>query len=160
MKNIVLIGMPSCGKTSLGKKVARKLKMDFVDIDHVIIENEHRSIPKIFELYEESGFRERETIATKQVSKLSNTVIATGGGIIKNKINIDYLKENGTIVFIDRNLELLVSEDSNRPLLKNKDAITLLYNERIQLYKQYAEIRVPNNSDFFTCAYEIIGYFK
>lgn len=160
MKNIVLIGMPSCGKSSIGKKLARYLHMNFIDMDQVIIDNEGKSIPDMFQLYGESGFRDRETKAAKQVSHYKNAIIATGGGVILKEINMEYLKRNSTIIFINRNLDLLISDDSNRPLSRSKEALSNLYHQRIDLYHKYADYTVFNNHDFFECVERIMVIVK
>ena len=90
MKNIILIGMPSSGKSTIGKTIAEKLNKTFVDMDDEIISYANMSIPDIFALKQEAGFREIETIITKKVAAKSNCVIATGGGVIKKAENMQY----------------------------------------------------------------------
>ena len=160
LRNIVLIGMPSAGKSTIGKLLENKTEKIFVDIDDVIVKQENMSIPEIFRLKEEKGFRKIESEVTSLIAKQSNQIIATGGGIIKNKQNIDTLKENGIIIFIDRSLDKLVSNDANRPLSSSKEAVKKLYEERYLLYNKYADIIVFNNDDIETCVTEIIEKCK
>ena len=114
-ENIVLIGMPGCGKTTIGKVAAAELNMNFIDTDDEIAKEAGKEIPRIFEEAGEDGFRELESEIIARVSAVQGAVIATGGGAILRQRNIDLLKENGIIVFIDRPLEKLVTTD-NRPL--------------------------------------------
>ncbi len=156
MKNIILIGMPSCGKSSIGQEVAKRLHMNFIDMDAVIVKEAKMTIPEIFKQLGEVGFREKETQVAKQLSQLTNSVIATGGGVIKKPINMEYLKEGGSVFFIDRDLSLLISEDPNRPLSSSKEAVKQLYEQRIDLYRQYATHIIENNHDLYDCIDKII----
>ena len=158
--NVALIGMPSCGKTTIGMLLQDELQKEFIDVDEVIVQNANSSIPYIFETQGETGFRKMETEATLQCSKMINKIISTGGGVIKNKINIDYLKESSVIVFIDRDLENLITYDPNRPLSSSKEAVTKLYNERYPLYTKYADIIVKNNGDIKDTVKEIISMIQ
>jgi shikimate kinase len=144
--NIVLIGMPGCGKTTIGKLLAEKLTKKFVDVDAYIEETQKRTIPEIF-TQGENYFRDIESQAVKNVAKLESHVISTGGGVIKRRENIDALKESGIIIFIDRPIETIASDvdTENRPLLKDKkEALFALYKERYPLYKEYCDFRVEN----------------
>ena len=158
--NLVLIGMPSAGKTTIGKFLEEKCGKRYIDMDDEIIKKAGMSIPEIFKQYEESGFRKIESDVAKEVSKLNNCVIATGGGIIKFKRNIDALKENGILIFIDRSLENLVGYDPNRPLSSSKEAVKKLYEERYSLYCTYADIMVKNDTDISDCVQEIMDKLK
>ena len=132
--NIVLIGMPSAGKTTIGKMLEDRMQKEFIDLDDVIIEKAGKSIPEIFEESGEAGFRAIETEAAIEVSKLNNKIIATGGGTIKHKVNMDYLRQNGITIFIDRDVDKLISSDPNRPLSKSSDALQKMHAERLPLY--------------------------
>jgi shikimate kinase len=144
--NIVLIGMPGCGKTTIGKLLAEKLNKSFIDVDSYIEEVENRTIPEIF-LQGEIYFRDIETKAVKKASKGEAQVISTGGGVIKRQENIEALKENGIIIFIDRPVEDIASDvdTENRPLLKDKkEALFTLYKERYALYVAACDYQVKN----------------
>lgn len=140
-RNIVLVGMPSAGKTSVGKELANRLNMSFVDSDDVIVNNIGMSIKDYFAANDEKAFRDRETEAILELSKKNNQVIATGGGAVLRQENVDFLKMNGLVVFLDRNVEdLLVTDD--RPLSKSMDAIREMYKIRLPLYEKAADKQI------------------
>ncbi|WP_129598634.1 shikimate kinase [Anaerophilus nitritogenes] len=148
-KNIVLIGMPGCGKTTIGKLLAEKLDMDFCDLDEYIEKREEKSIPEIFEEGEDT-FRKIEASVVKELSQNSDMIISTGGGVVKNPENIENLKTNGIILFINRPIENIVSDIDiyTRPLLQNgKEKIYKLYEERYLLYKKYCDEEMINDED-------------
>ena len=153
--NIVLIGMPSAGKTTIGKMLENRMQKEFIDLDDIIIEKAGKSIPEIFEESGEAGFRAIETEAAIEVSKLNNKIIATGGGTIKHKVNMDYLRQNGITIFIDRDVDKLISSDPNRPLSKSTDALEKMHAERLPLYQKYAAYVAVNNSDIESTVTEI-----
>ena len=153
--NIVLIGMPSAGKTTIGKMLENRMQKEFIDLDDIIIEKAGKSIPEIFEESGEAGFRAIETEAAIEVSKLNNKIIATGGGTIKHKVNMDYLRQNGITIFIDRDVDKLISCDPNRPLSKSTDALEKMHAERLPLYQKYAAYVAVNNSDIESTVTEI-----
>ena len=153
--NIVLIGMPSAGKTTIGKMLENRMQKEFIDLDDIIIEKAGKSIPEIFEESGEAGFRAIETEAAIEVSKLNNKIIATGGGTIKHKVNMDYLRQNGITIFIDRDVDKLISSDPNRPLSKSTDALEKMHAKRLPLYQKYAAYVAVNNSDIESTVTEI-----
>ena len=154
--NIVLIGMPSAGKTTIGKMLENRMQKEFIDLDDIIIEKAGKSIPEIFEESGEAGFRAIETEAAIEVSKLNNKIIATGRGTIKHKVNMDYLRQNGITIFIDRDVDKLISSDPNRPLSKSSDALAKMHAERLPLYQKYAAYVAVNNSDIESTVTEIV----
>lgn len=161
-KSIVLIGMPGSGKTTIGLLISRRLKKKFVDMDNYIVTKQNMSIPDMFAISEDY-FRNAETECAKDLGKKKSIVIATGGGIIKRKENIDYLKHNSVIVFINRHPEDIVSDVdiNNRPLLKDGiDNIYKLYNERINLYKEYCNIEILNDTTIGDSVDKIIAAVK
>ncbi|MCK5128757.1 MAG: shikimate kinase [Clostridiales bacterium] len=144
-KNIVLIGMPGCGKTTLGRILAERLGYDFADMDY-LIEVKFGKIDDLF-TQGEDNFRQKETQIAKEVAKENKTVIATGGGIVTRAENMEALSQNGIIVFVDRELsEIILNMNwNNRPLLKdNKDHLEVLYNQRITLYNKYSDIHLKS----------------
>lgn len=143
-QNIVLIGMPTAGKTTISKLLSEAIERKVFDVDELIVLEEERSIPVIFEASGEAYFRSVESSIIKTLSKEKGIVIATGGGSILDPSNAEALKMNGKLVFIDRPLELLISEDS-RPLTSNHDKLTQIYNERIDLYRDVADIIIKND---------------
>lgn len=144
--NIVLIGMPGCGKTTVGKVLARILGYKFCDMDSYIQEISKKTIKELFEPSEEN-FRDWETKACEELSKCNKTIIASGGGVVTREKNIEILKKSCTILFIDRPVERIINDvDINsRPLLKDgKERLYNLYDERYELYKRAADIQVLN----------------
>ncbi len=145
-KNIVLIGMPGSGKSTVGKIIAQKLNMKFIDLDTEIENYLGMSIPDVFAGKGEEFFRNAETSCAKVVAGKTSLVIATGGGIILREENMKALAENGVIVFLDRPVKDILGEDlSGRPLLKDdSDRIYNLYNERIKLYNKYGMYKIES----------------
>lgn len=137
--NIVLIGMPSSGKTSVGKAVSEKLCKTFTDSDEEIVRSTGKSIPDIFADDGESVFRSIEKDVVKTVSMKNSQIISTGGGVILNEENIEVLKGNGRVYFLDRPLEKLITT-SDRPLSSNRSDLEKRYNERYELYKRAADV--------------------
>ncbi len=143
---IVIIGMPGCGKTTIGKILAKELNYNFYDMDQYIEETNGKSIKEIF-AKSEDYFREIETEACKELISKKRCVISTGGGVIKKGINIDILGEEGVILFINRPIEKIVGDIdiSNRPLLKDgKERLYKLYEERFHKYREAAQVEVIN----------------
>ncbi len=158
-QNIVLIGMPSCGKSTIGKKLASKLKKDFIDIDKEIEKEIGTSIQTYIETNGENAFRDLEEEVTKNVSKGNNQVISTGGGVIKRSQNITRLKQNGIICFIDRPLELL-KPTASRPLTNDFEKLKKTFEERYNIYMSSADIVVENKEEFVKCADKIYREVK
>ena len=137
-KNIVLIGMPACGKTTVGNLLSEELGMELFDSDKLISEKTGRDISDIFEKDGEPAFRKMESEAIAELSGKTGIIIATGGGAILNPENIRNLSKNGKIYFIDRPLEKLVPT-SDSPTASTFEAIKKRYEERYPLYKKYAD---------------------
>lgn len=135
--NIVLIGMPGCGKSTYGKKLSEEMNLEFVDTDELIVSKSGMTVPEIFEKFGEAGFRERETEVINEVTRRSRTVIATGGGAILNKENRLNLMMNAKVIFIDAPIDILAT--SGRPLSKDRAALEKLYEERIGIYRSMAD---------------------
>lgn len=147
MKNIVLIGMPGSGKTTVGLLLARQLGRRLLDTDAMVAAAEGRPIPALFSNQGESYFRDAETSAAKRAAAETNTVIATGGGMVLRPENMTELGRTGIVCFLDRPPELLTQTDhSGRPLIgADADRIFALYRQRIGLYRTYAQITVDNS---------------
>ena len=146
---VVIIGMPGSGKTTIGKILGRALDLKFYDMDEYIQERTSKSILELFENGEDY-FRNIETDMCRELSKEKNVLISTGGGVVKKKENIDALKKDALIIFLDRPVEKILEDVdvSKRPLLKDgKERVINLYNERYELYKKYADEIVVNDSD-------------
>lgn len=146
-QNIIIIGMPGSGKTTFGKALAQRLGRDFYDADDVIVEQEGKTIPELFAVSEDC-FRDAEVRASQSLAEKSGIVVACGGGVVKRSENMDIFKKTGTVFFLDRSPEDIVSDVdvSTRPLLKDgKQKVYDLYDERIALYRNAADYLVPNN---------------
>ena len=157
--NIVLIGMPSAGKTTIGKMLEEKLGKEFFDLDDMIIVKAGKSIPEIFQESGETGFRAIETEVAIEASKMNNKIIATGGGVVKHKVNMDFLRLNGITIFIDRDIDKLISSDPNRPLSSSKQALQQMYKERYPLYQKYAAYIAVNNANIDETVDDIVNAY-
>lgn len=160
MKNIVLIGIMGCGKTTIAKMLSKKLEMPVVDIDEYLVSKYHQSIPEMFAISEDY-FREREAICCKEVASLQGTIISTGGGIINNGENIEALKKNGKILYLDRPVEHIIKdvETSSRPLLKEgPQKLYDLFEKRHQKYIEACDYHIINNRSLDSIVDEIIEY--
>ena len=140
-KNIVLIGMPGCGKTTIGKRLAAELGKKFIDTDSEIIKEINMPISDYFARFGEESFRRLESEVIKRISAEQSAVTATGGGAVLNRENIRLLKENGTVVFIDRPIEKLVTS-SDRPLSSDREMLKKRYDERYGLYCSSADKKI------------------
>ena len=139
--NVALIGFMGVGKTAVGEALAKKLNRKFVELDLLIERKAGRSIPEIFQQDGEVAFRELEIEVTKEIAKEKYLVIACGGGIVLNKINIDRLKKEGIIVYLTASPRAIlkrVSEEGQRPLLE-VDNPTLTIRELLKFRKPFYE---------------------
>ncbi len=147
-ENIVLIGMPSCGKSSVGKRLALQMNKTFLDTDEEITKKIGMSISDFFACKGESAFRalEKETIAKICASgnRQGGMVIATGGGAILSEENVENLKANSTLIFLERSPERLVAT-SDRPLSSSTAALMALYHQRLPLYRNAADLCIDGN---------------
>ena len=142
--NIALIGMPSSGKTTLGKMLAKQLGRTFVDLDDEIVKTAGCSIPDIFAAEGEDGFRARETAETRRFGKEGRQLLSCGGGAVKRPENLRALRQNGVVLFIDRPVEAL-AVGGDRPLSSSMDALREMEAQRRPLYLTAADAVIPNN---------------
>ncbi len=145
-KDIILIGMPGCGKSTIGRMLAKAMKCPFLDLDTAIEEMAAKTINQIFEDDGETVFREMETLVLKQ-SVGRGGILATGGGVVTIPHNQEFL-EDGIVVFVDRPLSILLESTTteDRPLLKEgREKLKNLYETRYDLYCQWADVQVKNN---------------
>ena len=152
-KNIVLIGMPGAGKTTVGKTLAEKLGRSFIDTDELITEKAKMPIPEIFSLYGEDKFREIETEAITEAGKMSGAVIATGGGIITRKENRYLIKQNSAVIWLKRDISLLPLD--GRPISQS-NPLQELYAKRAPLYEDFSDTAVNVSENANETAEEII----
>lgn len=142
MENIILIGMPGSGKTTIGKLLAQKLGKTFVDADWEISKAAGCDIPAIFAREGEAGFRRRETDSLRDICKGSGLVISTGGGCVTRKENYPLLHRNGLILWVKRDIALLPTE--GRPLSEKK-SLADMYALRKAMYEAFADGTIENN---------------
>ncbi len=162
--NIALIGFMGTGKTAVGQVLAKKLGRKFFELDSLIEQKAGKSIPEIFQQDGEIAFRELEIEVTKEIAKKNNSVIACGGGLVLNKINIDRLREVGVIVYLTASpgiiLKRVLKEIGQRPLLEvNNPALAIqnLLKFRKPFYERAADIIVNTSKlDINAVAEQII----
>ena len=151
--NLFLVGLPGAGKSTLGRQLARRLNKRFIDAD---AELEHRlgvSIPTIFEIEGEAGFRDREEATLAELAQLTEIVLSTGGGVVLRPENRARLKANGTVIYLHADPAILwerVRHSRNRPLLQTTDPrnrLATLYEERDALYRDVADHVVDSDRD-------------
>lgn len=152
-QNLILIGFMGSGKSTVGRELAKVLEMNFVDTDHFIENKEKMSIKEIFSLKGEKYFRKIEAKYVKEISKMNNTVISTGGGVVAVDDNIKLLKTNGFVIYLDCTIDCIynrVSRRNTRPLLNNvedlRSRIIELLNERVDNYQKYMDDKVSINT--------------
>ena len=142
MKNIVLVGMPSSGKSTLAAALGEKLGRTVYEADTLIEQEAGMDIPAIFAQYGEGHFRALETEILSRLGKLSGAVISTGGGCVTREENYDLLHQNGTIVWLQRGTEKL--DKTGRPLSLKND-LNEMYQKREPMYRRFADAAVDNN---------------
>lgn len=161
MKNIVLIGMPASGKSTVGKLLSKRIYFEYYDADKYLERKEKTKITKIFAEKGEEHFRELETKYLKKLAKKNRVIISTGGGAVKKQENMETLKKTGIVIFINRKVEDIAKENhEQRPLLQDINNINKLYDERIELYKKYADITVENDSTLKELIEKIVKILK
>lgn len=155
--NIVLVGMPGCGKTTIGNIISEKIGYEFIDTDEEIVKIAKKDIPAIFSEEGEEKFRSVEHIAVAEAGKKSSHVISTGGGIVTRKENYASLTQNGVIFFIQRDTSALPT--CGRPLSQAGN-LEAMYKTRLPLYREFCDFEVSNMNTPESCADEIIRLYK
>ena len=148
MENIILIGMPGCGKSSVGKALAAALNRTFLDADEEIVRRAGCSIPEIFAKDGEPGFRKIESAVLADLGKASGTILATGGGCVTRPENYPSLHQNGRIVWLTRPLELLPTD--GRPM-SQANPLAALWETRKALYERFSDVRIANDRTITDC---------
>ena len=144
--NLILVGMMGSGKTTMGRALAKHLGKVFVDSDEEIQKRTGVTIPHIFDIEGETGFRQRETAAIRDLVERDNMVLATGGGAVLAEQSRELMRQNGIVVYLKANVHDLwqrTRHDRNRPLLQTADPyakLTELFQQRDPLYLQVADI--------------------
>ena len=144
VRNVVLCGMPSSGKTTLGRMLARQHNCPFVDTDDMIVKEAGLSIPEIFAAEGEQGFREREHAAVLGAACMRGAVIAVGGGAVMREDNVRALRQSGIVCLLDRSLGLL-EPSADRPLSSECSSLKRLHKQRKSLYLKAADVVIDNN---------------
>lgn len=143
-ENIVLVGMPASGKSTVGKQLAEQLGRVVIDTDEEIVRQSGASISEIFRNEGETVFRDMESDVIRQISAIQGAIIATGGGAVLRPENVGALKGNGRLYFLDRSLDLLVAT-SDRPLSSNRLDLEKRYRERYPVYTSVCDVHVDGN---------------
>lgn len=147
---IILIGFMGSGKTTVAKALAEKLNLEVIEMDDLIVERSGRkTINEIFEKDGEICFRELEIEICKELKNKDNIIVSTGGGVVMNKINIDFLKENGRVIFLKTPLKTIkkrLKNSKDRPLFQNKKNVKKIFNFRQKLYEEYGDLIIDTNS--------------
>ncbi len=162
MDNIVLCGFMGCGKSTVGKNIARKTGKKFLDMDSYIEKKAGMTVSEIFDKYGESAFRDMEHEACKELSEMKDLVIASGGGAFTFERNVEVFKGKDTIVLLDVPLGVIkyrLRNDKTRPLLQRPDrdkAMQELYEKRLPLYKSSADIIVSGRNTPIKTAFSVI----
>lgn len=160
-KNIVLIGMPGSGKTSVGRLLAEMLDMAFVDTDALVEREQGMTVPELFERFGEPAFRDMESRAAQTAAAMEGAVIATGGGMVLRPENMQALSRTGVVFFRDRAVEDIAGQDmTGRPLVgTDTDRLYKLYEQRIGLYRQYADHVISDTQTPQQAAEKIAGLY-
>lgn len=148
MKNLVLIGLSGCGKSTFGRRLAKRLRLPLLDTDVMIEKKTGRTIPDIFAADGESGFRDIESACAREAAAVQGAVISTGGGMILREENMKELSQNGLVVFIDRHPSRILRSTTlkDRPLVQDdRDKLFRLYAARLALYRRHADVTIPNH---------------
>ncbi len=154
MQNIVLIGMPGCGKSTVGALLAEKTGRNFIDADAEIVRLAGKSIPQIFAGDGESVFRDWETKALAELGKQSGTIIATGGGCVTKARNHPLLHQNGVLFWLQRDTGQLPTD--GRPL-SQKHSLSRMYEQRKPMYEAFADHTIDNNGQVEDTAARILA---
>lgn len=166
--NIALIGFMGTGKSHYGKILADRLNFNFIEMDALIVEKNGKSIPEIFASEGEIRFRELEMAVCREAAQMQNSVIACGGGVILNKLNIDYLKQNAIIFCMEASDQTILSRimkdgKEQRPLLNKPDPqreIENIMKFRRPLYQAYGDSFIDTEQPEDKVVFEICKYFK
>lgn len=162
MKNIVLIGIMGCGKTTVSKLLSEKLNMPVIDMDEYLMDKHCCTINDMFAISEDY-FRDQESEACRDLSKLDGYIISTGGGVVKRKKNSEILRQTGTVIYLDRPVANIVEDvtTADRPLLKDgPQKLYQLFDERHQLYLDACDYHVHNDGTLADVVNKIIEITK
>lgn len=157
MQNIILVGMPGCGKSTIGTLLAEKTGKRFLDADERIVSLAGKSIPRIFAEDGEEAFRDWETKALSELGKQSGIILATGGGCVTKMRNKELLTQNGRVFWLQRDISLLPKE--GRPLSLSSD-LAVMYEKRKPMYQDFSDWAIDNNGSLDDCANAILKHWE
>ena len=144
--NIVLCGMPGCGKSTVGRALAQKENREFIDTDEEIAKKTGRTPDEIIRQDGVEAFRDIESRVIEEISSVSSAVISIGGGGILRERNAELLKMNGVLIFLDCPVELLTISD-DRPLSSTREALEQRYRERLPIYRRHADFIIDSDKN-------------
>ncbi len=160
--NLILIGVMGCGKTTVGKILAKRLKMRFVDMD-AMIEARHGRITELFAQQGEEAFRDMESALSLELAQEDGQVISTGGGIVKRPENLAALRRNGQVFFLDRPASIILKtlKTDNRPLIRdNPQRLHEILEERYPLYQAQSDVRIDAGGSLRLTVAQILRYLR
>ena len=157
MENIILIGMPGCGKSTVGATLSQMTRKEFIDADAYLESVSQRKIPEIIATDGEKGFRALESQVLQELGKKSGIILATGGGCVTQEENYASLHQNGTLFYISRDLSLLPTD--GRPLSQATN-LTKMYQIRKPLYEKFADYSVDNCESAGHTAQQILDIWE
>ncbi len=166
MRNVILCGFMGCGKTTVGRELAARTGMTFVDMDVYIEEQAGMTVSDLFAHYGEEEFRRREREACRELAARTNQVIAAGGGALTFPVNAEALRQSGVIVLLEISPQAVLARlegDTTRPLLQRPDkaeAVRQLLNDRLPLYQKAADCRVNAEQEPAAVAGDIVLAIK
>lgn len=158
-RHIFLIGMPGSGKSSLGKRLAGRIRMTYIDTDQRICQAAGCTVTEIFERYGEQAFRNAETNVLAEIAYEPPAIVSTGGGMVMREVNQAIMRNHGVIVLIDRPLEDIMGDIKldRRPLLARKglEEVPRLYEARIDVYRRLADAVLDNSQGYYNGMYNL-----
>ena len=157
--NLIFIGMPGAGKTTVGALCAKALGRPFADLDVIFEKEAGMTIPDFFRTYGESAFRDRESEIASRFGKEGGYVIACGGGIVLREENYAYLKQNGVLIHLTRPVELLPT-DPSRPLSSSREALREMEKIRAPRYARFADLVIANEGTPSEAAEKAVSAFS
>ncbi len=165
MNNIYLCGFMGCGKTTVGRNIARLSGKKFIDLDFYIVKKVNLSISEIFEKYGQDEFRNIESNCLKEVSSFENCIVALGGGTVTSPQNVQIIKSSGKLVYLYLTFNRCYERIKNNPkrpivMQSNKDKLYDLYMERHEIYKKNADCTFETYRSPIICANQILRILK
>lgn len=163
-RHVFLVGMPGSGKSSLGKRTAKRMNIPYIDTDNILSEQAGGTVYEIFGKYGEQAFRNAETNLLIHLVDGEPSIISTGGGMVLRKMNCDIMRNSGIIVLVDRPIEQILSDIKldRRPMLAQKgmSGVVDLYKERMPIYRTLADAVLDNSKGYHNGLADLEGIVK